>query len=69
MIRYKIDILNELKKAGYSSYKIRNDKIFGQATLTKFRNKEHINFENLNTLCRLLSCQPGDIIEYVEDKA
>lgn len=67
MIKYKIDIMESLKNAGYSSYKLRKNNIFGQATMTKFRRKEHINFDNLNLLCKLLSCQPADIIEYVPD--
>lgn len=67
MIKYKINIMDALKNKGYTSYKLRKDKIFGEATMTKFRNKEHINFDNLNILCRLLNCQPGEIIEYVGD--
>ena len=67
MIKYKINIMDSLKNKGYTSYKLRKDKIFGEATMTKFRNKEYINFDNLNILCRLLDCQPGEIIEYTPD--
>lgn len=67
MIKYKIDILQALKDRGYSSYKLRQDKIFGEATMSKFRKNEYFNFDNLNKLCSLLNCQPGDIIEYVPD--
>jgi len=67
MIKYKINIMDSLKNKGYTSYKLRKDKIFGEATMTKFRNKEYINFDNLNILCRLLDCQPGEIIEYAPD--
>ena len=67
MIKYKIDIMDSLKNKGYTSYKLRKDRIFGEATMTKFRKKEHINFDNLNILCNLLECQPGDIIEYIPD--
>ena len=67
MIKYKINIMDSLKSKGYTSYKLRKDKIFGEATMTKFRNKEYINFDNLNILCRLLDCQPGEIIEYISD--
>ena len=66
MIRYKIDIMESLKEKGYSSYKLRKDKIFGEATIQKFRKQEYINFENLEKLCFLLECQPSDIIEYVK---
>lgn len=67
MINYKINIMESLKNNGYSSYKLRKEKIFGEATMTKFRNKEYINFDNLNILCKLLNCQPGDILEYTPD--
>lgn len=66
-IKYKIDILDKLKKKGYSSYKIRKEKIFGEATLQKIRNGEILAVNQLSTLCKLLECQPGDIMEYVED--
>ena len=68
MIKFKIDIMQALKEKGYTSYKLRKEKIFGEATMTKFRNQEYINFENLNILCKLLECQPEDIIEYVPDQ-
>lgn len=64
MIKYKIDIMNALKKAGYTSYRLRKEKVFGEATIQKFRNGEYINFDNLDKLCELLQCQPADIIEY-----
>lgn len=66
-IRYRIDILDELKKAGYSTYRIRNEKIFGQAIIQQFRNNEPTTWITLDKLCRLLHCQPGDILEYYED--
>lgn len=68
MIKYKIDIMQSLKDSGYTAYKLRQEKIFGEATMTKFRNQEYINFDNLDKLCRLLNCQPSDIIEYVPDE-
>lgn len=68
MINYKCDILGSLKKIGYSTYKLRKEKIFGEATIQKFRNNEEINFKNLNKICTLLNCQPGDILEYVPDE-
>ena len=66
MIYYKIDIMQALKDRGYSSYKLRHEHIFGEAVMQKFRNKEYINFENLDKLCKLLECQPSDIIGYKE---
>ena len=40
MLKYKIDILEELKEKGYTSYKLRKDKIMGEAQIQKIRNGE-----------------------------
>lgn len=68
MIKYKINIMQALKDKGYTSYKLRQNKIFGEATMSKFRRQEPFNFDNLSLLCQLLDCQPGDILEYVPDQ-
>ena len=66
MLRYKIDVLEELKNKGYSSYKLRKEKLMGEAQIQKIRDNELVSKETLNTICKLLYCQPGDILEYVE---
>ena len=66
-IRYKVDILEELKKKGYSSTRIRNDKLIGQSYLQQLRNNELVSWKTLNTICGLLECQPADLIEDVKD--
>lgn len=67
-INYKIDILADLKKKGYSTYRLRKEKLLSESTVQKLRNGEPVSWENISTLCRLLNCQPGDIMEYVEDE-
>ena len=37
-------------------------------TDTKIRKGEIASKETLNTICKLLNCQPGDILEYIPDK-
>jgi len=66
-ILYKTDIISALKNAGYSTYRIRQEKLMGEATLQKLRNKEPVSWDNIATICCLLGCQPGDIMEYVEE--
>lgn len=66
-IVYKIDVINALKSAGYSTYRIRKEKLLGEATLQKIRNNELVSWENVATICKLLNKQPGDIMEYVEE--
>lgn len=67
-IKYKIDILAAMKEHGYSSYKIRKEKIFGESVLQKMRNGAPLSWAELNTVCAILGCQPGDLIEYVPDE-
>lgn len=62
-----MDVLQELKTIGFSAYKLRKDKIMGEAQIQKIRTGEIASKETLNTLCKLLNCQPGDLIEYVPD--
>lgn len=67
MLQYKIDVLEALKNKGYTSYRIRNEKLIGQQQLSKIRAGEIASKETLNTICRLLGCQPGDFLQYIPD--
>ena len=64
-LQYKIDVVAALKDKGITSYKIRSEKLMSESTLQKLRKGEGVSWENLETLCRLLECQPSDLIEYV----
>lgn len=66
-IQYKIDIMAELKKRGYSSTKIREDKLIGQSYLQQIRHGELVSWKILNIICGLLECQPGDLLEFIPD--
>lgn len=67
MIVYRIDVLEKLKSSGYSTYKLRKDKIMGEATIQQLRNNQLASWATIDTICRLLNCQPGDILEYKEE--
>ena len=66
-MRYKVDVLNALKEKGYNTNKIRTEGLLSQSTLQKFRQQQGVSWENLETLCRLLKCKPGDLIEFVPE--
>lgn len=68
MIRYKIDIPSALKDAGYSQYRIRNERIIPMQTFNNILHGKMINMITLNKICSLLDLQPGDIIEWVPDE-
>ena len=60
--KYKIDVLEALKAAGYSTYRIRKEKIFAEGTLQNLRDGVIVAQGTLEKLCELLDCQPGDIL-------
>ena len=66
-LKYKIDVLAALKEKGYNTKKIRTEGLLRQSTLQKVRNQQGVSWENLETLCRLLDCQPGDLMEYIKE--
>lgn len=66
-LKYKFDVLQALKNAGFNTNRIRKEKLLSESTLQKFRSGEMVHTSNIDTICRLLNCQPGDILEYTED--
>ena len=69
MVPIKYDkLLRLLEQRGISIYKLKSEKVIGTATLDKIRKGEgNIDTRSIESLCRYLKCQPGDIMEYVED--
>ncbi len=61
---FKINVLQALKDKGYSTYRIKNDKLLSQSTLQKLREGKPVSWENIETFCRLLEIQPGELLEY-----
>ena len=68
MLQYKLDVMQKLSEKDLSSYALRKQQIFGESTMTKLRRKQAISWENIDTICRLLRCQPGDLLEWIEDE-
>ena len=68
MLKYKIDILSEFKRKGYKTTTIRQNKIMGERQLQSIRQGQ-VTISNINIICQLLQCQPGDFIEYLPDEA
>ena len=67
-LRFKINILDALKKAGYNTTRIRQENLLSQSTLQKLRDGGQLSWSNLETICRLLDFQPGDILEYIQSE-
>ena len=61
-------LFTPLKEKGISTYKIRKENLISQAALTKMKNGSgNIDTRTIEKICSLLECQPGDIMEYVEE--
>lgn len=65
MFFYKIDVLKALSERGYTSTRMRKEKIMSQATMQSIREGRGITTDTLNTICIILRCQPSDVLEIV----
>ena len=63
-LKYKTDILGLLKSKGYSTYRLRKEKLISQGTLQQIRSGELVSWANISRLCNLLNCDVGDIVTY-----
>lgn len=66
-LEYKINILAALQAEGYTTYRLRKEKLLSESTIQKLRDREGLAWSNLETICKLLNAQPGDLFEYVDD--
>lgn len=65
--QYKVDVLEILKDAGFSSYRIRKEGLINQTALQKLREGKMIAWEQLDNICTLLNCQIGDLIQHINE--
>jgi DNA-binding Xre family transcriptional regulator len=70
MIRIKdgVDVLGMLARCGFTSYEIRRQHLIGQSELQRIRQGGLPSWETLNFICETLCMQPGELIEYVDDR-
>lgn len=62
------NLFSLLESRGHSAtYWLRQNGVH-PATVNKLRKNERVNTDTISLLCKLLNCQPGDIMEYVEDE-
>lgn len=65
MIIFK-DILKKLSAAGWSTYRLQKEKQISNGVISRLRAGDSISTNTVDTICRLLQCQPNDIMEYIE---
>lgn len=66
-LRYKIDVVQAIKDKGFSTWDLRKNKLFSEGALQRLRHGEPVSWSNIEQICKLLECQPADILEYVPD--
>lgn len=65
MIRFKIDILAALKKAGYNQTILQGG-VLSKSVIQALKDGGNITLDTLNKVCVLTSMHPGDLLEYIE---
>ncbi|HWI50163.1 MAG TPA: helix-turn-helix transcriptional regulator [Rummeliibacillus sp.] len=67
-IKVNLDLI--MVKRKMSSTELSNKLGITKANLSILKNNKAkaIRFTTLNEICKALDCQPGDILEYVEDE-
>lgn len=64
MITYKIDILAELKKRGYTTYVLRKNKYLSETTLKNIRDGKAITMGALDAICIMLRKKPEEVLNF-----
>lgn len=67
MIRVNLDVVMAMRHVSSGDLADRVDITPANLSILKNNKAKAIRFTTLNALCKELGCQPGDILEYVED--
>lgn len=57
-----------MAEKGLTTYQIRKQKVIAERVLQKMREDQSVGIKNIDALCRVLDCQPGDLMEYIPDE-
>lgn len=58
-------IFDKLKDQGYTTYRMRKEKIMGEGTLQKIRNNDFVELKIIDKICNLGKCKVNDIIDTI----
>lgn len=64
LINYKIDILEELKNKGYTTYILRKNKYLSETTIANIRAGKPITMNALDAVCVMLRKTPEEVINF-----
>lgn len=64
-----LDVMMAKRKIGVKELSEQIDITMANLSILKNNKARAVRFSTLDAICRALNCQPGDILEYVEDEA
>ncbi|MBF6978319.1 helix-turn-helix transcriptional regulator [Aerococcaceae bacterium zg-BR22] len=67
MIQINLDVMMAKRKINSTTLAEQIGITSANLSILKNNKAKAIRFSTLNALCRALNCQPGDLIEYIED--
>lgn len=67
MFKFKMDIIELLRENGYTPARIRKEKLIGEKTMQDMKAGIVPGIKTLETLCKILEMQPGNLIKYEDD--
>lgn len=67
MFKFKMDIIDLLRENGYTPARIRKEKLIGEKTMQDMKAGIVPGIKTLETLCKILDMQPGNLIKYEDD--
>lgn len=62
-----LDVMIAKRKMSVTELANRVDITMANLSILKNNKAKAVRFTTLDAICRVLECQPGDILEYVED--
>lgn len=68
MIRVNLDVVLAKRKISLSELSDKVGITMANLSILKTGKAKAIRFSTLDAICRVLECQPGDILEYVENE-
>ncbi|MBS4456558.1 helix-turn-helix domain-containing protein [Tuanshanicoccus lijuaniae] len=67
MIQINLDVMMAKRKINSTTLAEQIGITSANLSILKNNKAKAIRFSTLNALCKALNCQPGDLIEYIED--
>ncbi len=68
MIRVNLDVMMAKRKMSLTELAEKVNITMANLSVLKTEKAKAIRFSTLDAICKVLDCQPGDILEYMPDK-